>query len=117
MNQNHRLIQVVVFAASVLGLGASTLAKEERITRDDVPPAVLAAFAEAYPKATIKGYARETEKGQTACEVESVECKTKRDVTYTPDDKLISVEETVEISDLPPGVKATRGRTIAQIRT
>lgn len=105
MNCTEWRLRVVLLAASTLLLGASALAKEQRITRDEVPKAVLSAFEEAYPKATIKGYARETEKGQTAYEIESVEGNTRRDITYNSDGKLISVEEAVGISDLPPGVK------------
>ena len=106
MKRFQRRVLGALIALPVLALSELVLAKEQRITRNEVPEAVLAAFEEAYPKATIKGYARETEKGQTAYEIESLEGKTRRDVTYTPHGKLISVEETVDTSDLPPGVKA-----------
>ena len=106
MKRTQRLVQLVVLATLVLGLSASALAQEQRILRKDVPAVVLAAFAGAYPKATIKGYSKEMDKGQTVYEIESVEGKTTRDVTYSADGKLISVEESVNTSELPPGVKA-----------
>ena len=106
MKRTQRLVQLVVLATLVLGLSASALAQEQRIIRKDVPAAVLAVFAQAYPKATIKGYRKEMDKGQTVYEIESVEGKTRRDVTYSADGKLISVEETVNTNELPPGVKA-----------
>lgn len=71
-----------------------------------VPGAVLEAFAKAYPNATIKGYSKETENGQVLYEIESEEGKTARDVTYSADGNVISVEETLDTSELPEGVKA-----------
>lgn len=102
MKRAQRLVQLLVLPTLV----ALSLAQEQSITRKGVPPAVLAAFAKAYPKATIKGYSKETEKAQTVYEIESVEGKTTRDVTYSADGKLISVEETLDTSEVPPGVKA-----------
>ena len=106
MKRTHRPVQLVILAPLVLGLSMSALAQERQITRKDVPAAVLVAFAEAYPRAVIKGYSKEMDKGQTVYEIESVEGKTTRDVIYSADGKLISVEEAVDTSDLPPGVKA-----------
>lgn len=103
MTSNERL---VVLGVLLLALAASALAREERVQRKDVPAAVLAAFAEAYPKATVKGYSQEVDKGQTVYEIECVEGKTRRDVTYSADGKLVLLEESVDTSELPPGVKA-----------
>jgi uncharacterized membrane protein YkoI len=101
-----RPVQLLLLAALVLGLPAATLTQEQQIRRKDVPAPVLAAFERAYPNARIKGYSREPENGQILYEIESVEGKTRRDVTYTADGTLVSVEETVALSELPPGVKA-----------
>ena len=78
---------------------------EAQIQKKDVPPAVLAAFAKAYPKATVKGYSKETEKGQVKYEVECMEGTVHRDVTYAADGKLLMVEESVEMKDVPEVVR------------
>jgi uncharacterized membrane protein YkoI len=101
-----RLLQLLLLAVLLVSFGATTLPQEQQIRRKDVPAPVLAAFESAYPNVKIKGYSREPENGQILYEIESVEGKIKRDVTYTADGTLVSVEETVELSELPPGVKA-----------
>ena len=111
MNHTHKLVQLLGLAALVGGLSALALAQEEQeqqIKRKGVPVTVLEAFQKAYPNATIKGYSKEPEKetGQTVYEIECVEGKTMRDVTYSADGTLISIEETLEESELPPGVRA-----------
>jgi hypothetical protein len=78
---------------------------EKAITKKDVPPPVLAAFAKAYPKATVKGYAKEMEKGKTAYEVESMEGKTHRDVLFATDGQLLIVEESMDMKDVPAAVQ------------
>ena len=62
---------------------------------------MIAAFKSAYPNATIKGYAREKEKGKVFYEIESKEGDTGRDVLYHPDGSVAEIEETVAASDLP----------------
>ncbi len=96
-----------VAVALALGLGAAAQPQdhETQIGKKDVPAVVLAAFAKAYPKATVKGYAREVEKDQTMYEVECVEGKTHRDVTYSPDGILLLVEERIGMKDVPPLVR------------
>ena len=79
--------------------------QETKIAKKDVPAAVIAAFEKAYPKATMKGFSREMEKGKTVYEVESVEGKMTRDATYSADGKLQVVEESVEMKDVPAAVQ------------
>jgi biopolymer transport protein ExbD len=80
-------------------------AGETKITKKDMPAAVIAAFEKAYPKATMKGFSKEVEKGQTVYEVESVEGKMTRDATYAADGKVQAVEESVEMKDVPAAVQ------------
>lgn len=103
-----RLATYVVAVALALQLCSPAWAQEDqeaKVEKKDVPAAVLAAFAKAYPKATVKGYTKEVEKGQTIYEVECVEGKTHRDVTFALDGKLVMVEEEVEMSDVPEAVR------------
>jgi hypothetical protein len=69
-----------------------------------LPQAVLDAFKKAYPKAVIRGASKETEKGVTYYEVESVDGKMNRDLLYTADGKAVEVEEALAPGALPAAV-------------
>ncbi len=99
---------VCIVSMSVLFVLAATLftfAQEKKVTKKNVPPAVLAAFAKAYPDAKVKGYARETEKGKTYYEIESMNGKMSLDALYQADGTVAEVEEGVAPSDLPAQVQ------------
>jgi uncharacterized membrane protein YkoI len=70
-----------------------------------LPPAVLNAFRTAYPHAVIRGTSKETEKGVTYYEVESVDGKMNRDLLYTAEGKAVEIEETIPPEDLPAAVQ------------
>lgn len=106
MKYTQRLVQLVVLASLILGLSASSLTQERRISRKSVPAAVLAAFTKAYPKAMIKWCSKETSKGQTVYEIVSLEGKARRDIIFSADGALILAEESMDVSEMPPGVKA-----------
>ncbi|MFH0990367.1 MAG: PepSY-like domain-containing protein [bacterium] len=88
-------------------LAGSSFSQEQSIKKKDVPKAILDAFQKAYPKATIKGYSKETEKDATVYEIESTEGKIKRDITYSSDGSMISAEETLPYASLPDAVRKT----------
>jgi hypothetical protein len=81
--------------------------KEAVVDLKILPPAVLAAFKTAYPNAVIKGTSKETEKGVTYYEVESVDGKLNRDLLYTADGKAAEIEEAILPADLPAAVQQT----------
>ena len=91
----------VVVAAAVSLFSLSALAQEKKITAKDVPAAVIAAFKNSYPNATIRGYAQEKEHGKVFYEIESREGTTQRDVLYNPDGTVAEVEESIAATDLP----------------
>jgi hypothetical protein len=76
-----------------------------------LPAAVTAAFRQAYPQAVITGTSKETEKGVTYYEVESVDGKLNRDLLYLTDGTAAEIEETVAPESLPAPV--TEGLTKA----
>jgi hypothetical protein len=76
-----------------------------------LPPTVLDAFKKAYPKAVIRGASKETEKGVTYYEVESVDGKMNRDLLYTADGKTVEVEEAIAPGALPAAVVKTLAKT------
>jgi len=79
-------------------------AKPAAVDLKILPPAVLNAFKTAYPHAVIKGTSKETEKGVTYYEVESVDGKMNRDLLYTADGKAAEIEETIAPGALPAAV-------------
>ena len=94
-----------VICATVLCAGAG-LAGEKKITPKELPAEVLSAFSKAYPKAKIKGLSREEENGKTYYEIESLDGKTARDISYLADGTVAETEETVATGALPAEVKA-----------
>ncbi len=85
--------------------------KEEAEGKEVLPPTVLDAFKKAYPKAVIRGASKETEKGVTYYEVESVDGKMNRDLLYTADGKTVEVEEAIAPGALPAAVVKTLAKT------
>jgi uncharacterized membrane protein YkoI len=75
-----------------------------------LPAPVTAAFKKAYPKATIRGTAKETENGKTVYEVESVENGKARDFMYAADGTVLEIEEEMNPADLPAPVTASLKR-------
>jgi hypothetical protein len=75
-----------------------------------LPPAVLNAFKTAYPRAVIRGTSKETEKGVTYYEVESIDGKMHRDLLYTADGKAVEIEEAINPGSLPAAVTQALAR-------
>jgi len=99
------------FKSCLLGLGllvavGGASAQEKRITKSEMPAPVLAAFAKAFPKAQAVAYAQEKEDGKTLYEVESKEGTIHRDVTFEADGKLVVVEESIDVKELPAAVRS-----------
>jgi len=109
-------LAIAFLMACLCGAAYAQEDRESQITKKDVPAPVLAAFAKAYPKAVVKGYSREVEDGQTKYEVECVEGKTHRDVTYTPDGKLLLVEESIDMKDVPEVVRQALAKKYPNVK-
>ena len=99
----HR-IALTLMVAVVIFAGTSP-SQELSLKKKDVPKAILNAFHTSYPKATIKGYAKETDQGNVSYEIESLEGKTHRDISYTADGSVVSIEESIAYSDLPETIR------------
>jgi uncharacterized membrane protein YkoI len=96
-----KVTRFVLVATAVSLLSISAAAQEKKITAQQVPAAVIAAFKSSYPNATIRGYAQEKENGKVFYEIESREGTTQRDVLYNADGTVAEVEESISASDLP----------------
>jgi hypothetical protein len=99
--------RLTLIAIGLLLVSVSALAQEGKIKEKDVPPAVIAAFKSAYPNATVRGYAKETEKGKTFYEIESKDGAAIRDLLYNPDGTVAEIEETIAATDLPAEAQQT----------
>jgi len=97
------MVRALVFLCSVSAL----FAQEQSQKKKDIPKAILNAFQSSYPGATITGYAREAEKGKVTFEIESVEGKIHRDISYTADGSAVSIEESLPYKELPEPVRYT----------
>ena len=105
-----KAIGILLTAIFCFALASPLLAympQEESVKKKDVPKAILDSFEKTYPKAKIDGFSKETENGKTVYEVESVEGKIHRDITYNTDGSVIALEETLPVGDFPEAVRAS----------
>lgn len=98
-------IQYCTVAVAMLGAIAAGAAAQQPTHAGALPPAVKAAFAKAYPKATVDHWAAEQREGQAVFEVESHEGQQKRDLLYSAGGHLIESEEAVAVAELPSVVR------------
>ena len=71
-----------------------------------LPPAVLKAFQQAYPGATLSATSQERSAGRTLLRVESVDRARRHVVLYDPSGPVVEVAEQVEERELPRPVAA-----------
>ena len=91
-------------------------AKPAAVDLKILPPAVLTAFKTAYPHAVIRGASKETEKGVTYYEVESIDGKLNRDLLYTADGKAVEIEEAVAPESLPAAVQQSLAKNFPGLK-
>jgi hypothetical protein len=100
--QNSRTILL----AAVLLVGGLEVAQEKKIKRADLPPAVEKTVAAQSAGATVKGFSKETEKGQTYYEAEMIVNGHSKDILIDTNGAIVEVEEEVAMDALPAEVKA-----------
>ena len=96
------------FFALVLASGLTFLtaqAQETRIKRSQLPAAVEKTVAKESEGATIKGFAKEIEKGQTFYELELIVDGHTKDVLMDKHGNVVEVEEQVSMDSLPATVQ------------
>jgi len=79
--------------------------QEQRVTRRDLPAAVARTVDAQARGATIRGYSREKEHGQTFYEVALRVNGHSRDVLMDTTGAVVEVEEQVDIATLPAAVR------------
>ena len=99
--QNTRAI----FLAAVLLFAGLAIAQEKKIKRSDLPPAVEKTVAAQSVGATVKGFSKEIEKGQTYYEAELIVNGHTKDILIDSNGAIVEVEEEVAMNALPAEVK------------
>src|SRR5258706_4625938 len=95
-----------ILLAAVLLLAGLAVAQEKKIKRADLPPAVEKTVAAQSAGATIKGFSKEIEKGQTYYEAEMIVNGHSKDILIDTNGAIVEVEEVVAMDALPTEVKA-----------
>ena len=95
-------------SALILLTAVTALAQdsETKVKMKDLPPAVQAAVKQQSEGATLRGLAKEVEKGKTFYEAELKVNGHNKDVLMDTDGKVVSIEEEVPLSTVPAAVKA-----------
>jgi len=91
---------VLLFSASIANAQA-----EKKIRRSQLPAAVEKTVATASQGATIKGFAREVEKGKTYYEAELTINGLTRDILMDTKGNIVEIEEQVDMATLPAAVQ------------
>ena len=95
-----------IVLATVLLFAGLVVSQEKKIKRADLPPAVDKTVAAQSAGATVKGFSKETEKGQTYYEAEMIVNGHTKDILIDTNGAIVEVEEQVAIDALPAEVKA-----------
>ncbi len=107
-----------MLAAGIILAAAPAHAQESKVTHAQLPAAVQQAVAANSQGATVKGYAREVEHGQTFYEVEMTANGLSRDVLMDSTGAVVEAEQQVTMGALPAPVqsaltsKAGKGRIV-----
>ena len=96
----------IALALLVLAVPARAWAQERTVQRADLPAAVARTVATVSQGATVRGFSREVENGQTLYEVELRVNGHGKDVTMDSTGAVVEVEEVVAIASLPSVVQA-----------
>jgi uncharacterized membrane protein YkoI len=97
-----RIVILIVFATVWL---SAAVAREKKIKRSDLPPAVEKTVAAESKGATIRGFAKETENGQINYEAQLMVDGHSKDIAMDASGAILEVEEQVTIDALPAAIK------------
>jgi len=92
--------------ALTLTLAAAAIAAETKVQMKDLPAAVQTAVQAQTAGAQIKGISKETEKGKTIYEAETMLNGKSRDISFDVTGSVIEIEEQTALDSIPPAAKA-----------
>lgn len=96
----------VLAVLGLCGFAASARADEQKISVDQLPPAVMNAVKAKYPEAKIKEAAKDVEEGKTTYEVSLTDRGQSLDVSFQPNGTIVAIERQIKVSELPAAVTA-----------
>jgi uncharacterized membrane protein YkoI len=99
---NRPVVVAAILAAAALPAAAS----QRKIDLSTYPAAVRTTIEAETKNATLKNVSKETEKGQTQYEVETVVNGKTRDLLIDPSGKVLEVEEEIALAAAPPPVQS-----------
>ena len=119
MNLTSRLGVALVIGVAMVSVAH---AKEKKITREQLPPAVEKTVAEQSKGATIRGFSTEIEKGKRLYEAALTVNGHGKDISMDKKGNIVEVEEEVSMDSLAPAVqeglkKAAGTGTIGKIES
>jgi len=88
--------------------------QEKTVSMQEVPPAILKTFNDAYPGAAIKEYSEESEDGKTYYEISCTFEGRQIDAVYNPDGSVSAIEEVIPVESLPQAVNQAIAREVPQ---
>ena len=97
--------RILSAAITLCALPQLARAQEQKIARAALPPAVERTVAQQSQGATIRGFSKEVEHGQTTYEMELTVAGRSKDVTMDSTGAVIEVEEQVALDSLAPAVQ------------
>jgi uncharacterized membrane protein YkoI len=105
MRRATGLLAMSVFVGVLSGAAArADEEKEGKVPLDKVPKAVLDAVKDKFKDAELVSAQTEKEDGKLVYEINLKQKGQPIDVTLTPDGKIVSVEKTITVRDLPKAV-------------
>jgi uncharacterized membrane protein YkoI len=102
---NRQNTRAILLTALLLFAGLA-VAQEKKIKRSDLPAAVEKTVAAQSVGATVKGFSKEIERGQTYYEAELIVNGHTKDILIDANGAIVEVEEEVAMDAVPPEVKA-----------
>ena len=97
-----KIEQSVILVLGMLCYCVALRGQEQKVSSRDVPEVVRSAFAKTYPNAKVRNWDKEIKDGKVVYEAENVtDGKISRNVMYFPDGKIVQIEETMLVADLP----------------
>jgi hypothetical protein len=101
---NVRTLLIGLFGLAICVVAVAAV-KEKTLQKSDLPAAVQKTADEQSKGATVRGYASEVEDGKLQYELQLTVNGHSKDVSIAPDGTVLEVEEQVDLSALPAGVR------------
>jgi hypothetical protein len=95
--------RITTWVALVIIAGVGMVAAQATAT---APPAVMSAFKQAYPNATILHVSRERRDGKIVYELETRDGAMRRDLIYDLEGHTLEIEEILPADSVPAAVRA-----------